>query len=239
MMATGNGDNTARLWEVASGGERQRFGGHQNAILTLSFSPDGRLLASASGDATALVWDLTGRFREGRFQQRRLSTEELHRCWDDLAHTDAARAYRSICALAGSPKEAVAFLKNRLPPLMTADSKRVAPLLAALDSEQFAERDKAMAELEKLGLAVEPALHKVLASKPSLEVRRRIEAVLEKLAAGPRLHFIRALEVLENIATPEARQILKTLSQGSAELWPTQEAEATLVRLAARHLSRP
>ncbi len=234
MLATGSQDNTIRLWEVATGQERQYFQGHQSLILAVSFSPDGRLLLSASGDTTALAWDLTGRFRAGRFQPHRLSGEEMDRCWNDLAQADAARAYRSIQSLTGSPKEAVSFLKGHLPPLTAADPKRVTPLLAALDSDRFDERDKAMTELEKLGLTVEPALRMALSEKPSLEVRRRIDAILEKLASGPSLRFLRALEVLEHIATPEARQLLTALSQGSAEMGPTQEAKASLARLAAR-----
>jgi hypothetical protein len=158
----------------------------------------------------------------------------LECCWKDLADADAARAYLSIVALTGSPKEAVPFLKARLLPLTVADPKRVAPLLAALDSDQFAERDKAMTELEKLGLGVEPALRTALNAKPSLEVRRRIETILEKLAGGPRLRFLRALEILENLATPEARQLLEAMSHGPAELWPTQEAKASLARIALR-----
>ncbi len=158
MLATGSQDSTLRLWEVSTGKERHCFQGHQNVVLSVSFSPDDRLLVSASNDTTALVWDLTGRFQDGRFQPSHLSTEELNRCWTDLLDADAARAYRSIIALTGSPKEAVPFLKDHLPPLTAVDPKRVAPLLAALDSEQFAERDKAMTESEKLGLSAEPAL---------------------------------------------------------------------------------
>ncbi len=233
MLATGSRDNTIRLWEVATGKERQCLPGHQNWISSVSFSPNGRLLATAGLDTTGLIWDLTGRFRDGHFQTRHLSAEELHRCWDDLAHPDAARAYRSILALSGAP-EAVAFLKDHLAPVTAADSKRVKPLLAALDSDQFTERDKAANELEQLSLAVEPALRAALDAKPSLEVRQRIDTILEKLAGVPRWRFLRALEVLEHIGTPEARRILETLSQGTADMWPAQEAKTTLERLAAR-----
>jgi WD40 repeat protein len=239
MLATGSLDETIRLWEVTTGGERRRFQNQKQSITEISFSPDGRLLASAGwGDSSALVWDLTGRFHDGHFQTRRLSTEELNRCWDDLAHADAARAYRSILALTGSPS-AVTFLKDHLAPVIAADPKRVAPLLAALDSDQFAQRDKAMTELEKLGLAAEPALHAALDAKPSLEVRQRIEAILDKLSGSPRWRLLRALEVLEHIGTPEARQVLATLSKGTAEMWPTQEAKKTLARLSARSVVQP
>jgi RNA polymerase sigma factor (sigma-70 family) len=239
MLATGSRDKTIRLWEIATGRERRCLQGHKSLIWALSFSPDGRLLASASFDSTGLIWDLTGRFRADGFQLRRLSAEELNRSWADLAHPDAARAYQSILALTGSPKEAIALLKDRLPPLTAAEPKRVAPLLATLDSAQFGERDKAMSELEKMGLAVEPALRAALNDKPSLELRRRIEAVLEKLSGGPRLRFLRALEVLEHIATVEARQLLESLSLGTAEMWPTQEAKASLAHLAARAEVKP
>jgi hypothetical protein len=77
-----------------------------------------------------------------------------------------------------------------------------------------------------------------LAAKPPLEVRRRIEKVLAKLdgpVADPwRLRELRAVEVLEHVGTPDARHVLKTLAAGVPEARMTQEASASLERLARR-----
>src|SRR5205823_5720589 len=46
----------AHLWEVATGKKVRSFHGHRGEIQSLSFSGNGRRLASAGGDSTALVW---------------------------------------------------------------------------------------------------------------------------------------------------------------------------------------
>jgi hypothetical protein len=46
------------------------------------------------------------------------------------------------------------------------------------------------------------------------------------------------MEGLESVATVQSRRVVKTLSQGSAEMWPTQEAKAALARLAVRAIVR-
>ena len=48
------------LWEVASGKHLVTFNGHVSDVNELAFSPDNKLLASASHDGTILLWDLTG-----------------------------------------------------------------------------------------------------------------------------------------------------------------------------------
>jgi WD40 repeat protein len=54
------GDRKIQLFEVATGKLRREFVGHQGAIRSLAFSPNGRLLASGSADTTVLIWDVWG-----------------------------------------------------------------------------------------------------------------------------------------------------------------------------------
>jgi hypothetical protein len=50
---------------------------------------------------------------------------------------------------------------------------------------------------------------------------------------------LRAVAVLEQIGTPEARQVLEVLRQGPAEARLTREAKAALTRLARRPDAEP
>src|SRR6266849_3748925 len=57
-LASAGGDNTVRVWDVASGKERMVLRGHQElGVLSVSFSPNGKLLASGGADKTVRVWD--------------------------------------------------------------------------------------------------------------------------------------------------------------------------------------
>jgi hypothetical protein len=89
---------------------------------------------------------------------------------------------------------------------------------------------------ELSGESAAPALRQALTAAPSMEVRERIEALLRRLDALPadRLRTLRAVEVLEYSATPEARALLERLSGGLAEARLTREAKASVERLARR-----
>jgi WD40 repeat protein len=56
-IVTGSGDNTAKVWEAATGRPLLMLKGHGNGILSVAFSPDGRRIVTGSEDATAKVWE--------------------------------------------------------------------------------------------------------------------------------------------------------------------------------------
>ena len=116
-------------------------------------------------------------------------------------------------------------------------------LIADLDSAQFAVREEASRELEKLGEPVEPALRQALRSRPTLETRRRLERLLEKLDAPvppvETLRALRAVEVLEHIGTAEARRVVQDLARGAAGAGLTEEAAAAVQRMARSQGIRP
>jgi WD40 repeat protein len=238
-LATGGADRTVRLWEVATGKERRRLQGHENLINTVAFAPDGRRLVSASHDTTGLVWDLTGHLRGGRLEVLHLTPGELEARWADLAGDDATKAYRAVWDLASSA-ETVAFLRTHLQPAGAADAGQIDRWIRDLDSPNFTIRTRATRELDKLADLAEPALRKLLTGTPTDETRRRAEHLLRGLeqVSGERLRVVRALEVLEDQANPEARQLLTVLAGGAPEARQTRKARAALGRLEQKLSSR-
>jgi hypothetical protein len=115
------------------------------------------------------------------------------------------------------------------------DPKRVAALIADLESDQFAVRQKAAQELKKLDLSAVPALRAKLKDKPGLEVSKRIDSLLQRAE----LRIPRAVQVLEIIGDADARKLLQKLAQGSPEARLTQEAKAALERLSKRPAASP
>jgi hypothetical protein len=102
------------------------------------------------------------------------------RVWDNLASDDPATRAQAIAVLEAAGPQAVAFLRERLKPVTT-DARRIDALIKQLDSDDFEQREQATEELEYHGKIARPQLETALASKPPLEVRRRIEQVLERI----------------------------------------------------------
>ncbi len=56
-MASGSGDNTARIWDCDTGTPLHTLKGHTSWVLAVSWSPDGKILATGSMDNTIRLWD--------------------------------------------------------------------------------------------------------------------------------------------------------------------------------------
>jgi dipeptidyl aminopeptidase/acylaminoacyl peptidase len=232
MLASMGHDATVRLWEVITGEERRWYKGHFGLGTALAFAPDGLAVATGSMDTTVLLWGVRGPGAKSE-----LSSRELAARWEALGGSDAPKAYDAILALAAAPAAAVPLFRMHVRHA-AGQGKTIERLLADLDSDEFARREKATAELAKLGEAAAAALRKVLEGKPSLEVRRRADAILRKLlgqALSPeQVRQLRAVEALEHAGTPEARRLLEVLSRGAVEAPLTRAAKAALGRLVRR-----
>ena len=56
-IVTASSDNTARIWDAASGKEIAVLRGHEASVDSAAFSPDGSRIVTASEDNTARIWD--------------------------------------------------------------------------------------------------------------------------------------------------------------------------------------
>ena len=199
---------------------------------SLAFAPKGDRLASGGADTTVLLWDVSALPRDRKPRPAELKPGQLDALWADLASEEGDRAYRAITALILSGDEAAAFLKKRLKP---ASGVGTAGLIAQLDDDDFATRERAQAELARLGKHIEPALRRALAGKPSAEAQRHLEELLQAMTGDrfvPEMaRGLRGVEVLEGIGSAAAKDVLRELAKGVPDAELTVEAKAALARL--------
>jgi RNA polymerase sigma factor (sigma-70 family) len=231
----GNRPGEVKLWDLATGKARASFGGHRDRIWSVAFTPNDKTLATTSWDKTVKLWNAPKPGPSPPAQKR--TDREWETLWGDLTGADAVKAHRAIWALIEAPEQALPLLKKHIKPATATNAKRIATLIAELDDDRFSVRERASKELAKLGEEARPALERTLKGQPSVEVQRRAEALLSKppaVVSPDQVKSLRALEVLEQIGSADARQVLRTLAKGAPATLLTREAKACLDHLARR-----
>jgi hypothetical protein len=215
------------------------FAGHQEQVMGVCWSPDGKSLASGSWDSTLLVWPRSGLTSP---LPAKLDKDTLEILWRQLADPNPARADPAIWRLHAAPSSSIPFLQKVRPTVQPADPKLVQRLLQQLDAETFAVRQRAEEDLAKLEEGAANALRAFLQSKPSPEAARRAKRLLAAAEAAidapESLRIQRTVMVLEQIGTLEAQKVLQLWSRGVASALLTREAKAAIVRLQHRNWVR-
>jgi WD40 repeat protein len=204
----------------------------------IAFSPDGRTVYTGHPDGTILAWTLPT--PKGNSLNRERDGDVL---WRDLVQADARRAHAAAWQLRDDHAAAVRLIKARLRPVPRLSDDEIAALLRDLDSEQFETREAATNRLRHVGRGAEDALRRALKGTPSPEQKRQLDALIAALEptsppGADEVGTLRALAVLEGIATPESREILQALADGLPGVTLTDEARQALRRVDNR-LSSP
>jgi WD40 repeat protein len=235
FLATGEGDGQVLLWETLTGKKLLRLTGPDQEVMSVAFAPDGKTFASGSRDHSVLVWDATGLENPNASALANPSDTDLQKLWDELASSDSLTACRAMWRLRAAPRETGRFLGGKLTAAPGVEAESIDKWIKDLDDNQFAVRNKAAQELEKLQELALPALQEALVSSKSDEVRRRTQQLLAKFKEKPltseSLRALRAVAVLEYTNIPEAEQVLSRLARGGAGARLTREAQAALQRM--------
>ena len=231
IFSRGDKVSAVSVWETGSWKPVRIFPPtHQpNGSRSMMFSRDGRALFVSNSDTSILEWDVSGR---SGHKTEIPNKDRLNVLWRTLIETPD-RAYPAVWEMLDHPAESVPFLIDKVLPVKPVEEKRVRQLLAQLDSESFAEREEANRQLLALGEQIVPMLRQALKERLSLEVRKRVEGVIEsqnRALTSEQLRLWRALAVLEWSNRPEAVEHLRRLADGAPSARLTQAAKAAWQR---------
>ncbi len=234
LLAAADANRDIYVWELATWRKILTFRGHQKAVTSLVFAPDGGRLLSGSEDATMLLWSVRGAVPVAAA----LTPEQLQGYWRSLAHADAAIAEEASKSLLSAPDQAVLLLQDQLTAGEALDPKELPALVSALRSEEVTTQLRAIVRLKSFGIQASPSLFRALADESEAAVRRRIEGVLESIGDFPisaqALQRTRAIQLLEQLGTQDAVKILMKLAKTSPATPASRDAQAALDRLKRR-----
>lgn len=234
LVTCASRDPFARRFDLAGGRELTPLLGHRGWVGAVEFSANGKTLVTGSQDSTCLTWNGSEIGPPIPVAARR-ADDEMKQLWAELQDADAAKAYLAMWSLVSTGDQAAEFLSKQLQPAPPTDPTKIARWIAELDHQQFATRERATLALMQVVDQAEDSMKAALEKTSSAEVRQRIRRVLDSAGdvdpSQTRLREIRAIEVLETLGSPAARERLSTLSRGPKGALLTRNAQAAMKRL--------
>jgi WD40 repeat protein len=248
LLAVASGDQTLRVWDVEAANMHRSFAGPKARYFAAAFSPDGKHLVGTN-DHGWQAWDSatgnqvqTGKgsgfiiqhvaFAANPDQFLTGDNEGMIRLWS-LASGKELLALKNPGGVMGMSYDPVRGLLatcgfgENIPilglPIRKPNgqqARRVSELLAQLDDDKYDVREKAGAEILKLGLFAEPALANASEHSSSVEVRiraRRLRSEIHSTTAG----FLNGhLDQVNCVACYPAKGLLASGGKdGTIKLW--------------------
>jgi WD40 repeat protein len=229
LLAWGGPDGSVGVINIWSPSSSWTSVGHRGGVQCLAFAGE-RYLASGGADATALVWDLSGMIAD-RAPAAEAPGMDL---WRQLGDLDSGKAFEAQRRLLHRAHDPVAVLRRHVAPAAPADAALLARLIGGLDHDRYEIRERSRAELENLGDRAASAVMQALQKPASLEAAHLLHEIRSKLDSDSTtsdLAASRAIEVLEQLNTPDACRLLEELASGMPEARLTKEAKSALDRM--------
>jgi RNA polymerase sigma factor (sigma-70 family) len=225
------------LWEVTTGQVRWQALPPVGGGASLAFTPDGRVLALGGLDHHIHRWDLA-------------TGQELPALTGHLGVVSDLAFSSDGTLLASGSMDATALIWRQTPwrprtaPRKEArTSQELEALWGGLASADAAQAYRAIWSLVEAGEQTVPLLAARLRPAPGAEGQPAREKMPSDAGAAPtsppRLRELRALEVLEQIGTPDAHRLLQTLAAKAPEPQVAAEARTALGRLDKRRDAVP
>jgi WD40 repeat protein len=216
--ASGQSEGKIRLWDLKTETVLPIQTKEAGEVSQLCFSPNGAFLAAASLKDVRL-------FQVSTLAQK----QRFAKAWGT---TSIAFFPDNTTLVNGSINTPICLWDVDSGKSTT--SEQIKRWIVQLDDEDFAIREQAFHKLEGVGRETDEALECVLKTDCSPEMRRRVEMLLETRKRGniPGIRALRAVELLEQIGTAEAMEVLRQLEKKTADGGIRAEVQRSLRRWA-------
>jgi hypothetical protein len=223
-------------WDIANG--HLLFELPVEGATVVAFSPDGKRLAIGTTKGKVLLCDMEA------LKKHYLKPRTLEELWAPLSEIDLEECSGPIWILVKGENRTVKWLEQKLFAPADLDVRSIQRLIADLDHDDFEKREAASAALDKLGPVVYRFIREAAENKPKPEPARRLKELLAKYEDKegrpvPEVRrCLRAIAILEEIDTPEARTLLKKAATGEAMLPIQEQAKEAVKRLEDSHRAK-